>query len=98
MALVSYTCFDCGTNQEIPKEFSRRQECESCGADTHACKNCQFHDPSAYNECREPSAEVVREKERSNFCDYFQLKSPDGSASSSKDDLLSAAEALFKKK
>ena len=61
------------------------------------CKNCRFYDPTAYNECREPSAEVVREKERANFCDYFEAGSGKG-GNQSKEELLSAAEALFKKK
>ena len=55
------------------------------------------YDPKVYNECREPSAEVVREKERANFCEYFEAGSQEGAAAQKKD-LLSAAEALFKKK
>lgn len=74
-----------------------REECEACGEDVHVCRNCRFYDASAYNECREPSADVIREKERANRCDYFEAG---GSfeADDKKDDLLSAAEALFKKK
>ena len=26
----------------------------------------------AYNECHEPSADVVQEKERANYCEYYQ--------------------------
>ncbi len=33
--------------------------------------NCRFYDETAYNECSEPSAERVVDKEKSNFCDYF---------------------------
>jgi hypothetical protein len=49
-------------------------------------------------ECKEPFAEVPEDKESANFCDLFQIG--DGQARSSgpsKDTLLSAAEALFKK-
>ena len=35
------------------------------------CLNCRFHDPNAYNECRESSAERVRERDRANRCEYF---------------------------
>ena len=73
-----------------------REECEQCSADLHVCKNCRFYDESAYNECRESSADVVREKERANYCDYFEPG--EGSyKSSNKDDLLAQAEALFMK-
>lgn len=75
----------------------RRDECSQCSADLHCCKNCRFYDASSYNECRESSADVVREKERANFCDYFEPG--EGSYSQSqRDDLLAQAEALFGKK
>ena len=45
--------------------------CSSCGADLHVCRNCSHHDPAAYNECREPQAERVGERERANRCDWF---------------------------
>jgi hypothetical protein len=33
--------------------------------------NCTHYDPRAYNGCREPHAERVLDKDRSNFCDFF---------------------------
>ena len=68
-----------------------------CHADAHVCKNCEFYDPKVYNECRETSADVVREKERANFCDYFKPRSSGASSGKSAADLKAAAEALFKK-
>jgi hypothetical protein len=75
-----------------------REECDQCHADVHVCKNCEFYDPKVYNECREPSAEVIREKERSNYCDYFAARAGSVSEQQKKQDLRAAAEALFKKK
>jgi hypothetical protein len=49
----------------------RRDTCPRCGVDLHSCRQCRFHDPRAYNECREPQAERVLDKERGNICDYF---------------------------
>lgn len=97
MSVLKWTCFHCDKEVEIPKEFSRREECPACGADIHSCKACEFYDESSYNECRETSADVVRDKERANHCDYFQLRLGAGAQSASKEDLLAAAEALFKK-
>lgn len=95
--LVKLNCFSCGKELNFPLGVGRRDECEHCRADVHVCKNCRFYDAKAYNECREPSAEVVREKDRANYCEYFQAGSGAGGAQSQKD-LLAAAEALFKKK
>jgi hypothetical protein len=92
------TCFQCGHTANLTMPVGRRDECVKCHADLHVCKDCQFYDRNAYNECREPSADPVQDKERANFCDYFQ---PSGGASSAQDrtkDLMAAAEALFKKK
>lgn len=90
-------CFSCRhSNELIDNKVGFRDDCEKCGQDLHVCKNCRFYDPGAYNECRESSADIVREKERANYCDYFQPNS-EGQSGAKKEDLLAAAEALFKK-
>ena len=90
-------CFDC--HKPIPWDekvtLSRRDECPHCSCDLHCCRMCQFYDNTVYNQCREPMAERIIEKEKRNFCDYFTLSGLPGS--SSKKDLLAAANALFKK-
>ena len=92
------TCHNCQKTLDltIGQKVFKSDECEHCYADIRVCKMCDFYDPSSYNECREPSAPRIVEKEKSNFCDYFRL-SPPGTSLSAKDDLLSAADALFKK-
>ena len=62
-------CFHCLT--EFTGKVARQDSCEKCSSDLHVCKNCKFYDSTAYNECREPSAERVVDKEKKNFCDYF---------------------------
>lgn len=89
-------CFHCKKVNEVT-QVGRRDECSFCRSDLHVCKNCQFYDPKSYNECKEPSAEVVKEKEKANYCDYYSARA-DGNAADDKSKLLSAAEALFKKK
>ena len=90
-------CHACGAQVPLLGIVGRRDECFKCHADLHVCKNCLHYDPNAYNECREPSADVVREKDRSNFCDYFTPGNGKGPQDRAKD-LKAAAEALFKKK
>ena len=74
------SCHACG--QEIPLgagvRVGFRDTCDRCGADLHVCLGCAHHDSGAYNECREPSAERVLDKDRANRCDYF---TPGGRAS-----------------
>ncbi len=81
----------------MSERVGRRDDCLKCRADLHVCKNCRFYDSTAYNECRETSADVIREKETSNFCDFFEPGNG-GLEKSNKDKLLSEAEALFKRK
>jgi hypothetical protein len=97
MATITLSCFECGAKLEFQDQIGRRDECSKCGADVRVCKNCEFYDPKVYNECRETSADPVREKQRSNLCDFFRPRSKDGSGSASADALKAAAEALFKK-
>lgn len=99
MAIIEFGCFSCGKTLQFSSPPGFREECSNCNADVHVCKNCEFYDPKVYNECREPSAEVVREKERSNFCEFFQPRLGGVDAQNKKAaDLKAAAEALFKKK
>jgi hypothetical protein len=65
-------CSACGAEVELAsgERVGFRDSCR-CGADLHTCRNCAHHDPSAYNECREPNAERVSDRERANRCDYF---------------------------
>lgn len=79
--------------------FGRRDECPRCGRDVHCCLNCRFHDQSAHNECREPQAEQVAERDRANFCDYFAPGEggPGAKAADPAAEARRKLEALFKK-
>ena len=90
-------CFQCQQVNSSESRIGFREECLKCRADIHICKNCEFYDKKAYNECREPSAEVVREKERANLCEFFSPRAAGSSAGDEKNKLKAAAEALFKK-
>ncbi len=90
-------CFSCKTKNEFVDNLGFREDCENCGADLHVCKNCEFYDPNSYHECRESSADYVKEKERANFCDYFRPADNSNSLNDEKKQVLSTAEALFKK-
>ncbi len=90
-------CWHCAADL-TPFDYGRADTCRSCGRDTKVCRNCTHYEAGIHNDCREPQAERVVEKERSNFCDYFSPSDKSGGGAKSRDDLKSAAEALFGKK
>ncbi len=91
-------CYKCGSDlSALPLPISRRESCPKCVADVHVCKNCKHYDPKVYNECREPQAERVVDKEQSNFCDYFVLVGGKIGAEESKEDVMKKLDGLFKK-
>lgn len=98
MASIELKCFACGKEMSFAERIGLREECPHCGADVHVCRNCRFYDPKVYNECLEPQAEVQRERDRANRCEYFQAGKGGKASDPKKEDLLAAAEALFKKK
>lgn len=98
MPELRFLCFNCHKELLFQDTVGRREECPHCHADTHVCKNCEFYDRASYNECREPTADPVKEKDRSNFCDQFSPGGARGQKGTSSQDLKAAAEALFKKK
>ena len=66
-------CWKCGESiEDLPMPLSREAECKSCHAQLHVCKLCCFFDPHIADQCQEPIADYVKEKERANFCDYFK--------------------------
>lgn len=91
-----YECWKCGNQLELEVKVSRRDDCPSCGADLHVCKNCRFWDPTYHNECRENSAYYIRDREKANFCMAFQFKSADEEAGKEANDARSKLDALFK--
>ncbi len=91
-------CWNCGA-ELTALDYGRADTCRNCGRDTKACMGCEFYERGTNNDCRESQAERVVDKERSNFCDYFRpRKISPGAASSSRESLKFAAEALFRKK
>lgn len=92
-------CYNCSHELRAETDYGRQDTCLKCRASTHVCKNCLHYDTSRYNECAENIADRVVDKEKANFCDHFKPVDPKGGAASDKrEQLLNAAEALFKKK
>ena len=67
-------CQACGTAVPYDEPIPRDSECESCHRDLRCCMNCRHYDPTRNNSCRETEAELVEDKARRNFCEYFSFE------------------------
>jgi hypothetical protein len=95
--MASVHCYKCQEVLEMDSgvTLGRHEECPKCFANLRCCRMCQFFDKTAYNECREPMANRILEKEKANFCDYFKVGGAENGGQE-KDSLLNAANSLFK--
>lgn len=66
-------CWKCGASlAHLALPFGRLECCKACGAELHVCRLCAEYDPRVTQQCREPTVEEVRNKERANFCDHYR--------------------------
>ncbi len=93
-------CFACDTGIVLGsgERIGFRDECDRCGADLHVCRNCAHFDPGAYNQCREPQAERVADRERANRCEWFRPAAGEATDRESPErDARAALEQLFRR-
>lgn len=91
-------CYRCESELsfEMGDKIGRQDECDKCKVNLRCCKMCEFYDNLVYNECKEPNAERILDKEKANFCGYFILSGTGTKSTQTRDDMLAAANALFK--
>ena len=78
MAGHKVSCWSCGLTWEFSPPLARGELCLGCRRDAKVCLNCKFYDRHANRECLESQADLVKDKEKSNFCDWFEAASKDG--------------------
>ena len=90
-------CWNCGNDLKA-SDYGRETNCLKCGKPTRVCLNCRWYAPSRPNACEETMAEEVMEKDRPNFCNYFEPSKErrESSRSESEAAQLAALEDLFK--
>jgi hypothetical protein len=66
-------CHLCGAQLDVHEPVARDAECPNCGGDQRCCRNCRHFDPNFHNSCRETEADMVEDKERRNFCEFFSF-------------------------
>ena len=66
-------CFNCGWEWKLAHMPGRRDTCDECNTDLRCCRNCVHYDMIVAHQCRERRAEPVDEKDRNNYCEYFDF-------------------------
>jgi len=67
-------CYNCGWEWKQPQTPAFREMCPRCDSFLHSCKNCALFELTAPQQCRSSTVELVREKDRGNFCDEFRFR------------------------
>ena len=71
--MPAFQCHACGAAVSREAPIPRDAECENCGADLRACVNCRHYDTRYNNACKETEADPVADKQRRNFCEFFEF-------------------------
>lgn len=74
---------------EEPVKIGFRASCPHCSSDLHVCVNCRYYSPGKPNDCSVPGTDYVRDREASNLCEEFKLKTSEPPRSSSTKPLFS---------
>jgi len=78
-------------------EYGRETNCLACGKPTRVCRNCRWYAPGRPNQCEEPVAEPIQDKQRANYCEFFEsTRETGGGEAAEADAQRQAAEELFK--
>jgi len=67
-------CHACKNELIFEVKMQRADACPHCAADLHCCKNCEYWDPVAHNQCKEHVAEYIPDRERANRCTFFTFR------------------------
>jgi len=71
-------CHFCGRAVADNERVFRSSVCAACGKDLKICRNCRFYSPGAHWDCQETITDPVADKERANFCEFFQYRDSAG--------------------
>lgn len=92
--MPAISCFNCQHSWTIEPPFGRSEECPNCHRDAKVCRNCRFYHQGSYRDCQESQAGWIKDKEKGNFCDYFE-PAAGGAAVAQKDEATAKLDALF---
>jgi hypothetical protein len=67
-------CWKCSRPTGVTTTVTRHDQCQQCQGDLRCCRGCRHFDPTKHRQCREQIQNSVANKEKSNFCDFFQVR------------------------
>lgn len=89
METTGLLCWNCGRPTGIEHKVARNDSCPHCLADLRCCRGCRHFDPTRRFQCKEKLDRNIVEKEKSNFCDFYQMrtamKRPGGVSTATRD-------------
>ncbi len=88
-------CYACGTKLPAREQLGFRDLCPDCGRAVHVCRNCRFYKPGAHWDCAETVSELVADKEKANFCEWFSPSPEAGAGLSKSSDAAGKARSSF---
>lgn len=74
MASDGLLCWSCGKPTGHQITVGRGDSCDNCGADLRCCRGCRHFAPGKRWQCKENIERPEVDKERANFCDFFQIR------------------------
>jgi hypothetical protein len=90
-------CARCGSLESIA--IGPDSACRKCGSALHTCAQCEFFDPGAVYECRQPIQTRISPKDARNTCQVFsarvQVERETGSTPASSSTSSSGAKRAF---
>ena len=89
-------CHACGHERTSSTNPGRTEICPRCRAELRCCLNCISYDARAAEQCRDRRAEPVLEKDRGNFCEFFQFSIRAWKGTATGDSREDAARAALK--
>ncbi len=67
-------CWSCGKPTGIKGKVFRADTCVDCMAALRSCRGCKHFEPTRRFQCIESIEKSIPEKDKANFCDYFQMR------------------------
>ena len=74
MAEEGLLCWNCGRPTGLEGGVTRSDSCPHCLADLRCCRGCRHWLPGRRFQCKEPVETNVVNKEKNNFCGFFQMR------------------------
>lgn len=69
-------CYKCQREISVGTYLPRHELCPFCSSALHCCFNCLYYDEFSPNKCSEAAADWVPDKEKANFCAFFEPRQP----------------------